>query len=42
LKADDRWPLLLSIAFVKWLRGRVLGRGLQDSPGLAPLLAPAI
>jgi hypothetical protein len=35
----DRWPLLLSLAFVKWLRGRVLTKGFPADPVLTPLLA---
>jgi len=39
LSKTSRWPLLLSLAFVKWLRGRVLATGLAADPVLAPLLA---
>jgi hypothetical protein len=41
LKSADRWPLLLSLAFVKWLRGRVLCTGLGTYPEFMPLLACA-
>jgi len=39
LGPSSMWPLLLSLAFVKWLRGRVLGSGLAHDPVLTPMLA---
>lgn len=39
LKRIGTWRLLLSLAFCKWLRGRLLNTVLKADPVLAPLLA---
>jgi len=39
LKRIGKWRLLLSLAFCKWLRGRLLDTALKADPVLAPMLA---